>query len=75
MAMPQTLLRVISHIGAGRMSGPVDRTFNDNRLHNAAIAANQGGSPVSCNGAGEAISAGRNTVDQLSASHSDPRSA
>jgi hypothetical protein len=75
MAKPQTLLRVIAPHGAGRMSGPVDKISNDNRLHNAATTGNGGGSPVSCNGAGKAFSGGRNTVDQLSASHSDRRSA
>ena len=75
MAKPQTLLRVIALQGAGRMSGPVDKISNDNHLHNAGTTANEGGAAVSCNGAGESFSGGRNTVDELSPSHSDRRSA
>ena len=73
MAKPQTLLRVIAPHGAGRMSAPVDRISNDNRLRNAGTTANEGGSPVSCNGAGRTLSVGRNTVDQLPPSHLDRR--
>jgi hypothetical protein len=73
MAKPQTLLRVVSSHGAGRMSGPVDRNSSTNRLHIAATTANGGGSPVSGNGAGKAFSVGRNTVDQLPSSHLNRR--